>query len=312
VTHPRRGLVALSTSVVVALVLLGGCGDDDPGAADPTSSVGTTSPDDPTGGLSASPTAGSGGRITAELRQSSHDTARNQMELVLTNDTAGDVTPTRIVYRDLRMGGPIEGERLRTIPAGSLRGYTLALPRRPRCDGAARSASAAVVVHHDGGVSRLRVADSTTVVPRFLDTRCDELALAAAADVRWSDEVPVTGDGEDSTATLTMLVRPTAADHELVIEEVLESHLFGSVAAGRGWRPAARIGQHRPTTRLPLPIQPSRCDEHAFIEGGNATAFRVRYTLDGRPGLVLLRMTPTGAGRLIDYGLARCGHGPGA
>ena len=73
------------------------------------------------------------GRLLADLRQSSRDAALGRMEVWIANDTARELTPTRITYRDPRFRSPVRGERLRPNPSRSERGYPLTLPSRPAC-----------------------------------------------------------------------------------------------------------------------------------------------------------------------------------
>ena len=248
------------------------------------------------------------GRQVADMRQSSIDASLGRMQVWIDNDTTHDVTPTRIVYRDPRFARPVPGERLRPNPAQSERGYPLTLPRRPRCDSEAPAGSGSLEVRYAGGVERVRVHDPTDVVGRYLAGRCQELRLAAVADVRWSDEVPAESDELGARGTLTLLVRPTGRPgHELVIDHVSGSHLLGSVGGPQAWTPRRTVRGDDPPTRIDLPLLPARCDGHAFAEGGNATAFRVAFVLDGEPGEILLRMSPEGMGNALGYAARSCG-----
>ena len=47
------------------------------------------------------------GRLVADLRQSSRDAALGRMEVWIGNDTARDLTPTRITYTDPRFRRPV-------------------------------------------------------------------------------------------------------------------------------------------------------------------------------------------------------------
>ena len=140
--------------------------------------------------------------------------------------------------------------------------------------------------------------------------RCEELALAAVADVRWSDEVPDDGSGEGAIGTLTLLITPTGVPgHELVIDHISGSHLLNSSEGPEAWAPNLHIAGDDPPTQIELPVKPSRCDGHAFLEGGGATAFRVAFVLDGKPGEILLRMSPEGMGNALGFAKASCGLG---
>ncbi|WP_205471439.1 hypothetical protein [Nocardioides sp. SYSU D00038] len=305
---PRRRTHPLPLLLAGALLLAGcGGGDDDPAAgadADATAppTVRTLSPlprpEDPP------PT----GRQLADMRQSSIDASLGRMQVWIDNDTTAPVTPSRIVYRDPHFRRPIDAERLRTNPAGSERGFPVPLPARPRCDGTARPESGVVEITHGGRTERVRVTDPTDVVGRYTRSRCQELALARVADVGWLDEVTDDGSGAGAVGTLTLLVRPTggAEGHDLVIDRVSGSHLLGSAEGPGAWAPGRRITGTDPV-RIDLPLKPARCDDHAFLEGGNATAFRLHFTLDGRPGEILLRMTPAGGGNAVAFARRSCG-----
>ena len=130
------------------------------------------------------------------------------------------------------------------------------------------------------------------------------------ADLSWSDDVPDDGSGKGAVGTLTLLIRPTGTPgRELVINRVAGSHLLNSATGPEAWAPDLRVAGDDPPTRLDLAMKPSRCDGHAFSEGGNASAFRVSFTLDGEPGEVLLRMSPEGMGNALDYARRSCGLG---
>ena len=73
------------------------------------------------------------------------------------------------------------------------------------------------------------------------------------------------------------------------------------------WRPEATIGGTDEPSRIDLPIKPNRCDDHAFMESGGATAFKIGLTLDGEPGQITLRMSVPGAANAIDFARASCG-----
>ncbi|HEX6247959.1 MAG TPA: hypothetical protein VFZ64_08830 [Nocardioidaceae bacterium] len=252
------------------------------------------------------------GRLYADLRQSSRDAALGRIQVWLRNDTVRDLEPTRITYRDPRFRAPVPGERLRTDPARSERGYPLVLPGRPRC-GPPRRGRATLVVAHGGEEARVRVEDPTDVVGRYVASRCLELAVAQVAAVRFADRV---GTSQDGTGFLTLLVdpRPPRADvgsdlpRRLAVESVSGTPVLA--AAGRPvWTPQVSVRRGGPTRRVRLPVVPARCDPHAFMESGGATAFRVKVRLDGRPGELVVRMSPAGAAAALDHALDVCGLG---
>ncbi len=219
------------------------------------------------------------------MRQSSIDVALGRMQVWIDNDTTRDVTPTRIVYRDPRLAKPLIGDNLRTNPAQSERGYYLYLPAEPPCDGVpGKAESGTVEITYGGRTDTVPVTDPTDVVGRFLIARCQELALAAMADVRWSDEVPDDGTGVGAIGTLTLLVTPTGVPgHELVIDHISGSHLLNSSEGPAAWAPDLRIGSDDPPTEIELPVKPSRCDVARVPRGRRR---------DGVPGGVRARRRP--------------------
>ena len=243
------------------------------------------------------------------MRQSSIDLSLGRMQVWIDNDTTHAITPTRIVYRDPRFAEPLLGGNLRTNQAQVERGYYLFLPTEPPCaDVPGTAESGTLEVTYDGKTERMRVTDPTDVVGRYLIRRCDEIALSEVADVRWSDDVPDDGTGEGATGTLTMLIRPLGdPGHELVVEMVSGSHLLNYANGPDDWSPGLRVASDGPPARIDLPVKPTRCDVHAFLEGGGATAFRVAFTIDGAPGEVLLRMSPKGMGNALGYARDSCG-----
>lgn len=302
----RTGSVVWSGLVMSLTLALGGCAHENDGRftdstePEPSTSISTLSP------LPLPESPPPTGRLIAEMRQSSLDVLQGQMQVWIDNDTASDVTPIRIIYRDPRLRRFVLGENLRLNPAQSERGYPLPLPKVPDCD--APRGPGRLTVAHDGRVDELVVSDPTDVVGRFLAIRCQELRLAEVADVSWSDEVPADKPGEGGVGTLTLVVRPTGVPgRQLTIDSVAGSHLLSSADVPPVWEPAQTIASDGPVAEIDLPLEPARCDDHAFMEGGGATTFRLRFTLDGEPGEVLLRMSPSGGGNAIEFARESCG-----
>ena len=133
---------------------------------------------------------------------------------------------------------------------------------------------------------------------------------AAVVDVAWDPVVADPADGEvveGATGHLRLVLTPTGRAGTVVVDSVGGSHLLGS-ATGEPWLPALEVnGTDGPST-LDLPLRPARCDDHAFMEGGNATAFRIGFTVDGEPGQLLLRMDADGNAAAISFARAACGY----
>ena len=313
-TSSAPGRRVLAVGALVALVggsTLAGCGAEPaaPRARTPSpTGVPTLTP------ISPPPRPPATGRLIADLRQSSRDAALGRMEVWVANDTLREVTPTVLRYRDPRFRRPVAGERLRADPARSERGYPLTLPRVPDCGvpAAARTATPAptVTVTYDvaGRGSRratLPVTDDNDIVERYVAARCLELDVARVATLAFADAVPMSGDG--STGRLTLVARPTGlAGHVLRVDSVGGTPLFR--AAGRSsWAPGAVVRGDGPVARIRLPVQPARCDDHVFMEAAGATAFLVGLHLDGRPGRLVVRMSPAGTSAAISFARSACG-----
>ncbi len=303
--------------VLVVVAVVGGCGhenDDDVPAPGGAASGAATGPSEiRTITLDPTPQPPPTGRLYADLRQSSIDASLGRMQVWVRNDTVRDLVPTAIRYRDDRFPGVVVGTRLRLDPARSERGYPLQLPRRPDCSRALAdprqdTATGVVEVVTAGGTQRLPVEDEADVVARYVESRCEELDLAEVATLRWSDGVSVDRSVSPPVGQLVLVVVPSGRPgRELVIDSVAGSHLLQSTSEPPRWEPAVTVASDGDVTRVALPLEPARCDVHAFIEGGGATAFRVAYRLDGEPGEVLLRMSPTGARHALDLAREACG-----
>ncbi len=294
----RSLVVAALAALVCCTACTGGAGSEPGRAATPAPSVSTLTP------IAPPPKAPPTGRLLADIRQSSRDAALGRMEVWIGNDTRHDVTPTRIRYTDPRFRRPVPGERLRLDPSRSERGYPLALPSQPAC-GHPRG-SGRLQVTYAGHTVTLPVTDDNDVVARYVASRCLELAVDRVAALRFADRVPVDRPGEGSTGTLTLVARPTGVPgHVLRIDTVGGTPLLG--AADAPWRPRARVRGDGPVRRIELPVRPARCDDHVFMESAGATAFLVSLHLDGRPGRLVVRMSPAGASAAIAFARGSCG-----
>lgn len=284
--------------LVVASVLLAGCGGGTTERSGPTLSspaVSTLSP------LPAPPSQPPTGEILADLRQSSRDAAAGRMQVWIGNDTAAPITLTKIEYRDPRLSEVVYGDRLRTNPSQSERGHSLQLPE-PDCS-APVTAKPKLTLEYDGRTTRIPVDDEIGIVERYVTARCLEVAVARVAQLSWSDQVA--RDGE--AGRLELVVRPTGRPGGvLAIDEINGTPVLGAVG-GSSWRPKVTVNSDDRPSRLALDVIPARCDPHAFAESGGATAFRIHLRLNGKPGQIVLRMTSTGAHNAIDFALAACG-----
>lgn len=305
-TYAARVRGVLAVAAVLVAAACAGCSSgstaSDPGAApEPGGPVPTLSM------LPLPPEPPPSGELLAEMRQSSLDAAAGQAQVWVDNDTTDDLVPARITYTDPRLPRPIVATRMRGMPAQAERGFPLALPDRPRCGVDAPAGSGTVEVRTTGGTTYdARVGDETDVIGRYVAARCGELRLRRVVDLSWSPQVFDGEPEEGDTGGLVLLLDPTGVEGRVEILTVGGSHLLGS-ADGRPWAPGVVVRGTDEPSELVLPLRPARCDDHAFMEGGNATAFRVAYEVDGREGSLLLRMDQQGAANAIEFARRSCG-----
>ena len=293
------------TGAVLVVLVVAGCAGSSPSAGpepSPTSSISTLTP------LPMPDMGPPEGELVADLRQASRDSALGRFQVWIGNGLRREINPTSISYRDPRFRAPIPGERLRPNPSDSERGYPLALPPRPRCDVHPRSpAPGSVTMVLDGRKVRIHAEDEADVVARYVASRCIELAVSRVAQLSFEDEVPVDGSGKGSVGTLVLMARPTGQTSKvLTIETVGGTPVLTAKGSGV-WRPRARVRGDGPVRRIELPLVPNRCDDHAFLEAGGATAFIVHLRLGGKSGDLVLRMSDEGAANAIRFARDSCG-----
>lgn len=290
------GRTRLAGLLLAPVLLGGGCSDPEPGAAAPTPTPATTT------GAEVGLAAG----LTAELRQSSLDVARGQMQVWVENRTGAALLPTSVRYVDDRLPGPLVGERLREVPDGARFGFVLALPQRPGCGPAASQRGRQEVrVRADGGRWSAPVDDETDVLGRHLAARCLERAVDRAVELRW---LAVRHDGRrGSTATMVLQARPSGTPgHVVDLDSVSGTPLLGAAGAAH-WSPGVRVASDGPVVRVRLEARAARCDDHVFMEGGGSTAFRVGLRLDGEPGQLLVRMDDRVSASAVAFVRESCG-----
>ena len=253
------------------------------------------------------------GRLLADLRQSSRDVALGRMEVWLGNDTVRGVTPTAIRYDDPRFHGPLAGGRLRLDPSRSERGYPLPLPPRPACGvpasapGARPTVTVTYAVTGRPGTRRvtLPVGDDNDVVARYAAARCLELAVARVAPLSFADDGAGLRGRTDRHAharrPAPRAPRPRAARRHGRRHPAVQRR--GPLGLG----PAHAHPRRRAALRVRLRVQPARCDDHVFMEAAGATAFLVGLRLDGRPGELVVRMSPAGTSAAISFARSACG-----
>jgi hypothetical protein len=293
--------------VLLALLALAGCssgdGGSEPGSADDTAVASPSLPKS----LSPLPMPEQtlSGTLTAELGQSSRDVALHRFQVWIRNGLDHEINPTRVVYHDQLLTRPVLGGRLRPIPSGSYRGYTLDLIE-PVC-GATRGKQT-VTVTQGGSVGTYPVDDETGVVERWSQERCDEIAIDRIAPLHWASGIEVEGTGSDAVAIFRLTATPTGlAGRSYTVDTVGGTPLFTS-AVGNFWTVGQRVRGDGPPITMELPAQPARCDSHAFGAAGGGTTFFVNITIgQGRKAQIRLGMSPEVTAETFAYAAEVCG-----
>jgi hypothetical protein len=296
----RAGLLA---GLACAALVLAGCGGGSSPSAepDPSPSISTLTP------LPMPDMGPPAGELVADLRQASRDAALNRFQVWIGNGLRHEINPTSIRYVDTRFRAPIPGQRLRPNPSDGERGYPLALPARPRCDVGPGVAPGSVAMAFDGRQVRIPVEDEADVVARYVASRCLELAASQVAELSFADQVPVEGSGEGSTGTLVLVARPTGRAGKVLTIETVGGTPVLTAQGSSVWRPRVRVRGDGPVQRIGLPVVPNRCDDHAFLEAGGATAFIVHLRLGHDSGDLVIRMSDEGARNAIRFARDSCG-----
>jgi hypothetical protein len=293
--------------VLVAVLVVAGCSGSG-GSSDATGSSGDPSSGSPspvrTITLPPVSTPPLSGKLTAELQQSSRDVALNRFQVWITNGTPHDIVPTRIVYHDAMLTHSVVGGRLRPMPSGSHRGFTLDLIE-PTCDGS--HGKQTVTVSYAGTTETLPIADETSVVGRWSDARCEELAVARIATLEWTG-VKVEGSGSDAIALFELTATPTGRPGGVLHLDTVGGTPIFTAADGDFFTVDGTVRSDGEPQTFDLRAQPARCDPHGFGDSGGATNFLVNLRIDGRgKGQIPLRMSPKLSAAAFAYAAHTCG-----
>ena len=243
------------------------------------------------------------GTLTAELQQSSRDVALDRFQVWITNGLDQDIRPRSIVYTDDLLARPEKAGRLRPIPSGSYRGFTLDLIR-PHC-GAAQQQPASVSVAYAGEELTVPVEDETHVTARWAEERCAELAVDRVAPLTWSG-IEVQGTGKDAIALFQLTATPTGRAGRYTVASATGTPLYTS-AEGEFWKIGQDVSGTGDPVTMALPAKPARCDIHAFGSATGGTTFFVNVTIDGKRTQVRLAMSPELTDQAFGYAGEVCG-----
>jgi hypothetical protein len=296
--------------LVIGLVLVtAGCGgDDQPDAGgrepSPTSSQFSLTP------VPLPPEPPPSGKLIVAIEQSTRDGAANRFQVWVDNDTDSLITPTKVTYRDDRFRTALPATRLRDIPSQSRRGFPIYEPKRPACGSKATTGTLTVdyTVHGEQKTTTVPVEDEADVIERITSARCLELTIAQVAHLSWADEVTASGDGgKGSVGTLTLVVDTTGKPGpEVVIDTIVGNPVLSPGERGV-FQADLTITGEQPSQRIPVPLKPTRCDAHAFAAAGNFAEFAVNVHVDGKPGQIVLSLSPAGAANAVHFAEASCG-----
>ena len=288
---------------LVALVALTACssgGDSSPSAAPDTSSPSTPAKTLTLPPVSTPPLSGT---LTAELQQSSRDVALNRFQVWITNGLDDEIRPREILYDDDLLARPETAGRLRPIPSGSYRGYTLDLIR-PHC-GAAQQQPATVTVDYGADEVTVPVEDETHVTGRWAKERCAELAIDRIAPLTWTG-IEVQGSGKNAIALFELTATPTGRAGSYTVATATGTPLYTS-AEGEFWKIGQDVSGTGDPVTMALRAKPARCDIHAFGSATGGTTFFVNITIGGKPAQVRLAMSPELTNQAFAYAGEVCG-----
>lgn len=243
------------------------------------------------------------GELSAYLGQSSRDVALNRFQVWIRNGLDQDIRPRRIVYSDTLLSRPERAGRLRSVPSGSYRGFTLDLIE-PRCN-AKGTRPAVVTVDYGTDEVTIPVEDETHVTGRWAEERCAERAIDRVATLEWTG-VRVEGSGKKAIGLFQLTATPTGSGGSFTVDTVTGTPLYTS-AEGDAFEVHQEVrGTGAPVT-MELRARPARCDIHAFGAASGGTTFFVNVTIDGRPSQIRLAMSPEVTDQTYAYAGEVCG-----
>jgi hypothetical protein len=262
--------------LVAAVCALAGCSSGDSSSG--TAAQPSTAPSSPAKTLTLPPPSEKplSGTLTAELQQSSRDVALDRFQVWITNGLDEQIRPRSIVYDDDLLARPERAGRLRAIPSGSYRGFTLDLIR-PHC-GSRQASRATVTVDYGADEVIVPVEDETKVTGRWAEERCAELAIDRIAKLEWTG-IAVQGSGKDAIALFRLTATPTGRGGSYTVDTATGTPLYTS-AEGDFWTIDQKISGTGERVSMELAAQPARCDIHAFGSATGGTTFFVNVTLD--------------------------------
>jgi hypothetical protein len=245
------------------------------------------------------------GTLTAYLGQSSRDVALNRFQVWIVNGLDRQIRPRTVTYHDALLSRPEKAGRLRTIPSGSYRGFTLDLIE-PYCgQGGGAGDGATVTVDYGADEVTVPVDDETHVTGRWADERCAELAIDRVAPLTWTG-IRVQGSGKKAIALFQLTATPTGRSGSYVVDTATGTPLYTS-AEGEFWTIGRRVSGRGDPVTMELRAKPARCDIHAFGSATGGTTFFVNVTIGGTPAQIRLAMSPELTDQAFGYAGEVCG-----
>ncbi len=270
----------LSLLILVAVVLLAGCGSGD----DETGSATTTSRAAMTTTTRAAPT----GPIDAGIRQYREDEAAGVLQIQLHNvsQEAMRVTTLRLSWDGLEPSPdatpdyPLAPGVIVDLPTPLGR----AVCRAEESDPAAATAVVGVT-HADGSPGTLTapVTDGFDVLDRVHTRLCNQQSVTDNYDIAFSDEFTPDPDAAPpvATGTLTITRRPGGEgdDDEVVVERIVDAGVLLNMTADS---PVLTLAAGATTASGVVTVKSSgRCDAHALADSKTTYKFTAVMTIAG-------------------------------
>ncbi len=294
----------------MAVVVLAACSSG--GESAPTSAGEASGPSaSPTARFTLTPPSKTplSGTLTAYLGQSSRDVALNRFQVWIVNGLDQQIRPRTVTYHDALLSRPEKAGRLRTIPSGSYRGFTLDLIEPHCAQGGGIGDGATVTVDYGADEITVPVEDETHVTGRWAKERCAELAIDRIAPLTWTG-IEVQGSGKKAIALFQLTATPTGRAGSYTVDTATGTPLYTS-AEGEFWTIGQDVAGAGDPVTMELRAKPARCDIHAFGSATGGTTFFVNVTVgDGSekgPAQVRLAMSPALTNDAFAYAGEVCG-----
>lgn len=294
--RPRRTTVAALVGVLLAAMVLAGCGTGDrPASTSPTvSSRLTPLP------ASAAPTPAPGVHLSFIQQRFDDGTNRAQVRVINNTRRILHVRKVGVVWPGFPTGlQPMDYP----VPGGLTVDLRYLLPRAD-CSASAGSAPAyAVVTTKHRRIRQPMPADGTRFLTRLWRSTCNERRIQHAASVSYGDSWTEEGTGLGAVLHGRLLLTRRDENEAVTVDQVQGSVLFELKTPGGTMLPEAAS-----RASLPLDVSPGRCDQHGRSQSTQSFVFRVWLKLaDGEPLAEVVQPTKRQQDRLLAFLDHACG-----